>query len=80
MAVVELHKEKRLRFYRNGKRPIYFTSTKNSIIITSTADIALRAGIENASQVPMNTYVTIETDMSLSMKLIKTDRRDLQNV
>jgi glutamine phosphoribosylpyrophosphate amidotransferase len=80
MAVVELHKEKRLRFYRNGKRPIYFTSTKNSVIITSTADIALRAGIESASQVPMNTYVTVNSDMSLSMHRVDTGRKDLQNV
>lgn len=80
MAVVELHLEKKLRFYRNGKRPIYFTSTMNSIIITSTADIALRAGIENASQVPMNTYVTVESDMLLSMHRVETGRKDLQNV
>ena len=78
MAVVELHKEKQLRFYRNGKRPIYFTSTKNSVIITSTADIALRAGIDSASQVPMNTYVTVNSDMSLSMHRVETGRKDLQ--
>ena len=80
MAVVELHPEKKLRFYRNGKRPIYFTSTMNSIIITSTADIALRAGIENATQVPMNTYITVGSDMSLSMHRVETGRKDLQNV
>jgi glutamine phosphoribosylpyrophosphate amidotransferase len=59
MAVIELYKEKKLRFYRNGKRPIYFTSLPNGGIITSTKDIAERAGLNNSIEIGMNQYVTM---------------------
>ena len=59
MAVVELYKEKKLRFYRNGKRPIYFTSLPNGGIITSTKDIAERANLKGTVEVDMNSYVTV---------------------
>ena len=59
MAVIELYKEKKLRFYRNGKRPIYFTSMKNGGIITSTRDIALRSDLKEPAEVGMNSYITI---------------------
>ena len=59
MAVVELYKEKKLRFYRNGKRPIYFTSLPNGSIITSTKDIAQRAGLSTSIEIGMNAYVTV---------------------
>jgi glutamine phosphoribosylpyrophosphate amidotransferase len=59
MAVVELYKEKKLRFYRNGKRPIYFTSLPNGSIITSTKDIAQRAGLSISIEIGMNAYVTV---------------------
>lgn len=59
MAVVELYREKKLRFYRNGKRPIYFTSLPNGGIITSTKDIAIRSGLSDSIEVDMNTYLTI---------------------
>jgi glutamine phosphoribosylpyrophosphate amidotransferase len=59
MAVIELYKEKKLRFYRNGKRPIYFTSLRNGGIITSTKDIALRADLNNPIEIEMNQYVTM---------------------
>jgi hypothetical protein len=61
MAVIELYKEKKLRFYRNGKRPIYFTSLPNGGIITSTKDIAERAGLNNSTEIGMNQYVTMAT-------------------
>ena len=59
MSVVELYKEKKLRFYRNGKRPIYFTSLPNGGIITSTKDIAERANLKGTVEVDMNSYVTM---------------------
>lgn len=59
MAVVELYKEKKLRFYRNGKRPIYFTPLPNGSIITSTKDIAQRAGLNTSIEIGMNAYVTV---------------------
>lgn len=48
MAVAELSSERGLRWYRNGKRPLYFSKEKNGYIICSTKDIALRAGLEGA--------------------------------
>ena len=63
MAVIELYKEKKLRFYRNGKRPIYFTSLPNGGIITSTKDIAARANLTRAVEVGMNGYVTMGKDV-----------------
>ena len=63
MAVIELYKEKKLRFYRNGKRPIYFTSLLNGGIITSTKDIAARANLTRAVEVGMNGYVTMGKDV-----------------
>jgi glutamine phosphoribosylpyrophosphate amidotransferase len=57
MAVIELYKEKKLRFYRNGKRPIYFTSLPNGGIITSTKDIADRANLKGTIEIGMNSYV-----------------------
>lgn len=48
MAVIELSSEKGLRWYRNGKRPLYFSKEKNGYIICSTKDIASRAGVAGA--------------------------------
>ena len=45
LSVIELHADKRVKYYRNGKRPLYGTDTPNGYIITSTRDIAKRAGI-----------------------------------
>jgi len=80
MAVCELYNDKRLRFYRNGKRPIYFTTLEEGYIITSTADIAIRAGLENPVEVPMNTYMTIHDDLAIMIEHVKLDNVDLQKV
>ena len=59
MAVVELYSDKRIRFYRNGKRPLYSTPVPNGNIITSSSDIALRAGLLYSIECTMNAYTTI---------------------
>lgn len=80
MAVVELYKEKRLRFYRNGKRPIYFTSLPNGGIITSTNDIATRAGLSGAVEIGMNAYVTTGKNL-FQKEFVQIDNaKDLQHV
>jgi len=80
MAVIELYKEKTLRFYRNGKRPIYFTSLINGVIITSTKDIASRAGLSHSTESMMNQYVTL-SNSTLHMKAIQIENaKDLQHV
>jgi glutamine phosphoribosylpyrophosphate amidotransferase len=45
MAVAELSL-KGMRWYRNGKRPLYYNKVANGYFICSTADIALRAGLK----------------------------------
>lgn len=76
-----LSTDKTLQFFRNGKRPLYLTTLKNGAIITSTEDIAVRAGLkEPTSEVPMDTYNTINSDMKLSMKKVDTGNKDLQKV
>jgi glutamine phosphoribosylpyrophosphate amidotransferase len=80
MAVVELYKEKQLRFYRNGKRPIYFTSLTNGGIITSTKDIALRSDLKDPIEIDMNCYVTIAKNIFRKNYVIIDDAKDLQHV
>jgi asparagine synthetase B (glutamine-hydrolysing) len=80
IAAVELHLDKKIRFYRNGKRPIYFTQTQNGYIITSTADITKRAGIEGSFQLEMNQYMTVQDDMTVTIKKVASNKVDLQNV
>ena len=80
MAVVELHKQKKLRFYRNGKRPIYFTSLPNGGIITSTKDISDRAGLSGAVEVPMNQYTTIGDGLFEKEDIVIEGAKDLQHV
>jgi glutamine phosphoribosylpyrophosphate amidotransferase len=45
MAIIELHSDGLMNWYRNGKRPLYKTTLDNGLIITSTKDIVKRAGI-----------------------------------
>lgn len=81
MAVIELYKEKKLRFYRNGKRPIYFTSLPNGGIITSTKDIALRSNLNNSIEIDMNSYVTVSKGGVFHREFVHIDNaRDLQHV
>ena len=81
MAVCELSLEKELTVFRNGKRPLYLTSLVNGVIITSTADIPKRAGIRMpAVEVPMNTYLTFDSNMTMNVNLVKTNKPDLQKV
>jgi len=80
MAVVELYKEKKLRFYRNGKRPIYFTSLPNGGIITSTKDIAVRADLKDSVEIGMNCYTTIGKSIFQKNFVLIDDAKDLQHV
>lgn len=61
LSVIELYSDKKVRFYRNGKRPLYLTYLSNGYIITSTSDIPLRANTKQpAVQVPKDVYYTID--------------------
>jgi glutamine phosphoribosylpyrophosphate amidotransferase len=81
LAVIELHVDKVIRFYRNGKRPLYLTSMTNGVIITSTEDIPKRAGIKMPPvEVPLNTYLTFDENMTMNVESEKIEHSvDYQN-
>lgn len=55
IAAVELHSNKNIVFYRNGKRPLYKTNFEKGYFITSTKDIPKRAlSSLNPEKVPMS--------------------------
>ena len=79
LAVCELWFCKKLKFYRNGKRPLYLTSLDNGCIITSTKDVIVRAGIpEPTVDVPMNTYITFDEHLTMSMEKVQVEGVDYQ--
>lgn len=82
MGVVELYAERKLRFYRNGKRPLYLSSIPNGCIITSTADIANRAQVGGAPvEVLMNHYITMDENLAMIIDRVIIDGAvDLQKV
>jgi len=81
MAVCELTVDRKLLAYRNGKRPLYLTHLPNGVIITSTADIPKRAGIEmSAFAIMMNAYLTFDEHMKLSVDVVQTKKSDLQKL
>jgi glutamine phosphoribosylpyrophosphate amidotransferase len=81
MGVVELYKERKLRFYRNGKRPLYLSSIPNGCIITSTADIATRALVGGAPvEVLMNHYITFDERLAMTIEKVEVaDAVDYQH-
>lgn len=69
LSVVELYNDKKIRFYRNGKRPMYLTTKRNGYIISSTKNIVERA-IGNdfdgtISKTSPYVYGTISSDLKL---------------
>ena len=80
MGVCELNSNKTLRFYRNGKRPLYLSSVSNGCIITSTADIALRAEVLGRPvEVLMNHYITFDEHLAMMIERVEVaDAVDLQ--
>jgi glutamine phosphoribosylpyrophosphate amidotransferase len=81
MAVCELTNDKKILFYRNGKRPLWLSQIENGYIITSTADIPRRAGFETlTSEITKDTYCTIHSDGAIMFEKVETNTKDLQNV
>jgi glutamine phosphoribosylpyrophosphate amidotransferase len=69
LAVVELHVDKVIRFYRNGKRPLYLTSISNGCIITSTADVPKRAEVPGFPiNTLMNHYITFDDQLAMTIE------------
>jgi glutamine phosphoribosylpyrophosphate amidotransferase len=80
LAVVELHVDKVIRFYRNGKRPLYLTSISNGCIITSTADVPKRAFVPGFPvNTLMNHYITFDDQLAMTIEReVIEDEVDLQ--
>jgi glutamine phosphoribosylpyrophosphate amidotransferase len=80
LAVIELHTDKRIRFYRNGKRPLYLTSISNGCIITSTTDVPRRAYVPGFPvNTLMNHYITFDDQLAMTIeKEVIEDAVDLQ--
>ena len=71
MAVCELYDDGRLRFYRNGKRPLYLTNLSNGSIITSTADVPKRAEVAGVPiNLLMNHYNTFDSELTLMIERV----------
>jgi len=81
LAVIELHVDKVIRFYRNGKRPLYLTSISNGCIITSTADVPKRAEVPGFPiNTLMNHYITFDDQLAMTIeKEVIEDAVDLQH-
>jgi len=81
MGVCQLNANKTLRFYRNGKRPLYLSSISNGCIITSTADIANRAEVLGRPvEVLMNHYITFDEHLAMMIEKVEVaDAVDLQH-
>jgi len=80
MSVCELTNDKKLKVYRNGKRPLSLTIMDNGCIITSTVDIAKRSGIASFT-LPTEMNVVYTFDESLSMmyeRIEENGHTDLQ--
>lgn len=81
ISAIELYSDKHIRFYRNGKRPIYLSLIPNGCIITSTKDIAVRAGVSMTDELPPNTYYTYDGRTLAQESLIALiNTKDLQEV
>lgn len=60
IAAIELHWDGTMRFYRNGRRPLYIKPWSPGYIITSTLDVLKRSiPGTNALKVQSNTYYNI---------------------
>lgn len=81
LAVCMLGRAKTLTAFRNGKRPLYLTSRRNACIITSTADVVKRAGIEEPPVlINMNTYFNFDSELALMAQVVNIEGAvDLQN-
>ncbi len=81
LSVCVLSREKTLKVFRNGKRPLYLTSVDNGVIITSTSNIPERAGIlAQSTEVNMETYLTFDSELTMVAEVESTGNKDLQHV
>jgi glutamine phosphoribosylpyrophosphate amidotransferase len=63
-AVAELRGDGKMRWYRNGKRPLHYCPLENGFILTSTKDIAVRSGLSPSPLLDPGTVYT-ESDHTI---------------
>jgi glutamine phosphoribosylpyrophosphate amidotransferase len=79
-AVIELHHDKHLRAYRNGKRPLYFSFRDNGVIVTSTVDIGRRSGLKGMVPYKAGQYIKVAADSSARIDWTDDRPIDLQRI
>ncbi len=80
LSVCVLSVDRKLKVFRNGKRPNYLTFIPNGVIITSTKDIPKRAGIELPTmETPINTYLTFDELVTMMVEKTDIESKDLQH-
>ena len=79
IAAIEIYDNSVMRFYRNGKRPLYLSQLENGCILTSTRDIPARCGLVLTMPVPVDSYVTIDREGTMEVEQVLV-RDDLQRV
>lgn len=84
IACISLDKNKEMSFFRNGKRPLYYSFSDENLFIYSTKDIAKRAGLEGESiQCDSNEMIKVieynETTYVIHSTYWDTIMKDLQN-
>lgn len=80
ISAIELHENTNIKFYRNGKRPLYYGYFNDAIFITSTKDILQRVGIVNITQTAPFVYYTINSSGELVIDVENLSNiKDLQN-
>lgn len=78
LAVCELYSDRKIRFYRNGKRPLFYSELENGFIITSTNDVSKRAGLASSIQITYNMYHNANKNFHIVKTLENTNNKDLQ--
>ena len=69
LSVCVLSADKKLKVFRNGKRPNYLTLIPNGVIITSTEDISKRADIKFPTvETSLNTYITFDEHVTMMVE------------
>lgn len=80
MSVIELWHHRKLRFYRNGKRPLWWKNSNEELVVVSTKDIAIRSGIKQIQNcIPFAVYTTVDMGKNVTSTVLQNKARDLQD-
>ena len=78
MAACVLTKEG-LKFFRNGKRPLWFSRSPSQVVVASTRDILLRSGFGNPEPCYPGVEYQVSPDGLLHEKAVLEQVEDLQH-